>query len=47
MKEGDGNLIAAAPDMLDALRYLWTRLHDVADMRIADEAIAKAKGEQG
>ena len=38
-------LIAAAPEMLEALEYLLTRLDDVGDERIAQEAIAKAKGE--
>jgi len=41
----NANLIAAAPDMLEALEHLLTRLDDVGDERIAQEAIAKARGE--
>ena len=41
----NARLIAAAPDMLEALEYLLTRLDDVGDERIAQEAIAKARGE--
>ena len=42
--ESDARLIAAAPEMLKALEYLLTRLDDIVDERIAQEAIAKAKG---
>jgi len=34
-------------ELSDALEYLLTRLDDVGDERIAQEAIAKAKGETG
>ena len=42
--KADAQLIAAAPEMLKALEYLLTRLDDIEDERIAQEAIAKAKG---
>jgi len=38
--------IAAAPDMLEALEYLLTRLESIEDIRVAQDAIAKAKGER-
>jgi len=34
-------------ELSDALEYLLTRLDDVGDERIAQEAIAKEKGETG
>ena len=40
----DALLIAAAPEMLEALEYLVTRLDSIEDIRIAQEAIAKAEG---
>ena len=43
--ESDARLIAAAPQMLRVLEYLLTRLDDILDERIAQAAIAKAKGE--
>jgi len=45
LRLGDARLIAAAPEMLDSLEYLATRLDSIEDIRIAQEAIAKAKGE--
>ena len=42
MELGDMNA-----DMLEALEYLLTRLDSIEDIRIAQEAIAKAKGENG
>jgi len=38
-------LIAAAPEMLATLEYLLTRLESIEDIRIAQDAITKAKGE--
>jgi len=46
-EKNDAELIAAAPDMLEALEYLLTRLDTIEDIRIAQDAIAKAKGENG
>lgn len=43
----DANLIAAAPDMLDALklvRRLWAKDDDFQESRVIDAAIAKAEG---
>ena len=43
--EANANLIAASPELLEALEYLSTRLESIEDIRIAHEVIAKAKGE--
>jgi len=45
----DARLIAAAPELLDALEYLRAEREgvelDMVDLRVVDEAIAKARGE--
>lgn len=42
--EADRNLIAAAPDMYEALRVAYHRTEDFYLMGLIEEAIAKAEG---
>lgn len=39
--------VALNAELLEVLEYLLTRLESVEDIRIAEEAIDKAKGETG
>ena len=40
----NARLIAAAPDLLEALRFLADKINDPALVAVADAAIAKAEG---
>ena len=43
--KADAQLIAAAPEMLDALQLIATYPEEVDPVAVAEKAIAKAKGE--
>ena len=45
MVESEARLIAAAPEMLDALQLIATYPEEVDPVAVAEKVIAKAKGE--